>query len=111
MVQRDDRLRSLERKSMETIFAPLDPDERLPRELLQERPTGGALFLGLVGRRYGRLGRRELAGVLWLPALAALITLAAFVHVSGLVVLGVVVLMLVGFVVFAISGEREQRLK
>jgi len=108
---RREELRSLDRKRMETIFAPLDPDERLPRELLQDRPTGGALFLGLVGRRYGPLGRRELAGVLWLPALAAVISLAAFVRVSGIVVLGAVALMLVAFVAFAISGESDRRLK
>ena len=29
-------LRSLERRSMYSIFHPLDPDERLPRELLDE---------------------------------------------------------------------------
>ncbi len=106
-----EELRSLERERMYTIFAPLDPDERLPREMLQDRPTGGALFLGLVGRRYGPLGRRELAGALWIPALAAVITLGALVRVNGIVVLGVVALMLAGFVVFAISGERERPLK
>ncbi len=42
---------------MYAIFAPLDADERLPRELILE------------GSRYAAFGRRELAGALWLPAL------------------------------------------
>ena len=54
---RDGDMRSLERKRMYEIFAPLDADERLPRELLLE------------GRRFRSVGRRELAGLLWLPAL------------------------------------------
>jgi hypothetical protein len=106
-----EELRSLERERMYSIFAPLDPEERLPREMLQDRPTGGALFLGLVGRRYGPLGRRELAGILWLPALATVITLGAALRVNGIVVLGLVALMLAGFVAFAISGEPDRRLK
>src|SRR4051794_11272037 len=52
-------LRSLERGSMYTIFHPLDPDERLPRELLLE------------GRRHRLLDVRhlEIAAALCLPAL------------------------------------------
>ncbi|MEA2628429.1 MAG: hypothetical protein QOJ10_889, partial [Chloroflexota bacterium] len=64
---READMRSLNRRRMYEIFAPLDPDERLPRELLIE------------GRRFRSVGRRELAGFLWLPAL--LVSLAA---VSGL---------------------------
>jgi hypothetical protein len=110
-MQRDDQLRSLERKRMETIFAPLDPNEALPRELLQERPTGGALFLGLVGGRYGRLGRRELAGALWLPALVAVLFLAGWSNVGATMTLGMIGLLLLGLIVFAISGERRAHLK
>jgi hypothetical protein len=108
-VQRNDRLRSLERKSMETIFAPLDPNEALPRELLQERPSGGALFLGLVSRRHGSIGRRELAGALWLPALVAVLFFGAWSDVGPTMALGLVGLLLLGFVVFAISGARSAR--
>jgi hypothetical protein len=53
-------LRSLERRSMYSIFHPLDPDERLPRELILE------------GRRYRFLERGTLltlVGVLYLPVL------------------------------------------
>ncbi|HEV1992585.1 MAG TPA: hypothetical protein VGR34_06955 [Candidatus Dormibacteraeota bacterium] len=54
---RESDLRSLERRSMYTIFAPLDAEEQLPRELVLE------------GKRHKAIGRRELAGALWLPAL------------------------------------------
>ncbi|SRR5713226_2400114 len=99
MAQRDNQLRSLERKSMETIFAPLDPNEPLPRELLRD------------GRRYRTVGRRELAGALWLPALAAVMVLASWSGVHGLVVLGFIALLLLGFIAFAVSGERKDALK
>jgi hypothetical protein len=95
-VQRDDRLRSLERKSMETIFAPLDANEPLPRELLKD------------ARRYKTLGRWELAGALWLPALVVVLFLAAWSDVGTTMALGAVGLLLLGFVVFAVSGERRR---
>ena len=50
-------MRSLDRRRLYEIFAPLDPDERLPRELILE------------GQRFRSVGRRELAGFLWLPSL------------------------------------------
>jgi len=99
LVQRDDRPRSLERKSMETIFAPLDDDEPLPRELIQE------------ARRYRALGRRELAGALWLPAFALVLVLAGWMNLHGPIVLGVLVILLAGLVVFVVSGERKSPLK
>jgi hypothetical protein len=95
----DVRLRSLDRESMYSIFAPLDANEPLPRELVKE------------GRRYRTLGRRELAGALWLPALATVLVLASWGGIHGIVVLGIIAVMLLGFVVFAISGERKARLK
>jgi hypothetical protein len=48
---------------MYSIFAPLDANERLPREFILE------------GRHYKTLGRRELAGALWLPALFLILAL------------------------------------
>jgi len=95
----DVRLRSLDRESMYSIFAPLDANEPLPRELVKE------------SRRYRTLGRRELAGALWLPALATVLVLASWGGIHGIVVLGIIALMLLGFVIFAISGERKARLK
>lgn len=80
---------------MYTIFAPLDADEALPRELLIE------------GRRHRTLERRELAGALWLPALAVALFLAGSSNLNGLMVLGVMALLLLGFVGFAASGARK----
>ncbi len=92
---RESDLRSLERKSMYSIFAPLDEDERLPRELLLE------------GRRYRSLGRRELAGALWLPALVIVLALAARVRVNTAAALILVAMLFVGSAVFAFSGRRS----
>ena len=84
-------MRSLERRSLHSIFAPLDPDERLPRELLLERraalpwPDWGFV-----------IGRQHVAGLLWLPAL--LLTLAFFAWLGSLLAaLVAVVLLLVAF--------------
>ena len=57
-------LRSLDRRSMYSIFAPLDAEERLPRELILE------------GKRHKIVGRRELAGALWLPTLFLIVAVA-----------------------------------
>ena len=58
-------LRSLDRRSMYSIFAPLDANERLPRELIIE------------GKRHRTLGRRELAGALWLPTILLIFAIAS----------------------------------
>ena len=84
---------------METIFAPLDDHEPLPRELIQE------------ARRYRVLGRRELAGALWLPAFALVLVLAGWMNVNGPIVLGALALLLAAFVLFAVSGRRKSPLK
>jgi Flp pilus assembly protein TadB len=87
-------LRSLERRSMYSIFAPLDADERLPRELILE------------ARRHKTLGRRELAGALWLPAVFLIVALIAWAGVSTLVAFSVVGLMYAGFWAFILFGDR-----
>jgi hypothetical protein len=61
--QRD--LRSLDRRSMYSIFAPLDANERLPRELILE------------GKRHRTIGRREVAGALWLPVVFLILSIAS----------------------------------
>ena len=94
---READMRSLERRSMYRIFAPLDADEPLPRELL------------LAGRRHRSVGRSELAGALWLPALAIVFLLSAWTKVNGLLALGIIVLLFVTFWMFARSGERKSR--
>jgi hypothetical protein len=82
---------------MYSIFAPLDPGERLPRELLIE------------GKRYRQLGRREVAGALWLPSLLIVLSLAAWQNLSSVQVLGAVVLLFAGFGLFALSDNRQGR--
>ena len=88
-------LRSLERPSMYKIFAPLDANERLPRELLME------------GRRYRAIGRPEVAGLLWLPSLFIVGTAMGWLNTGTLIALGVITLLFAGFAVFARSDKRN----
>jgi hypothetical protein len=84
-------MRSLDRRRLYEIFAPLDADERLPRELLIE------------GRRFRSVGRRELAGFLWLPALLVSITAVGQFGVTAIVVTAAAVL--AGLALLAKSGS------
>ena len=91
---RESDLRSLERPRLYTIFAPLDANEPLPRELV------------LAGRRHRSIGRWELAGALWLPALALILTFGGSVRVPPLVALGMIGLTFAGLVAFAVTGRK-----
>jgi hypothetical protein len=82
---------------MYSIFAPLDADERLPRELLME------------ARRHKTLGRRELAGALWLPALFLILGLIAWARVNALEAFSLIALLYVGFWVFVLFGDRAAK--
>jgi hypothetical protein len=93
-VRRESDLRSLERRSMYSIFAPLDPDERLPRELLLE------------GRHGRPVGRRELAGILWLPALCLVLFLSAWAKLDALAALAMISAAFGGLLALAMSGDR-----
>ena len=88
-------LRSLERRSMYAIFAPLDPNERLPRELIME------------GKRHRMLGRRELAGALWLPALFLILFLAGWGKVDAATAIAVIASAFVGLWAFVLFGDRR----
>jgi hypothetical protein len=96
-VTRETDLRSLERKSMYAIFAPLDADERLPRQLIME------------GQRHRTLGRRELAGALWLPALFLIVVLAGRARMNGLAALSLIAIAYLGFWAFVLFGERASK--
>jgi hypothetical protein len=66
------------------VFAPLDSEERLPRELVLDRQTvrdddDGWFVVDL--RNYRLLGKRHLAGFLWAPAL--LVALAGVIWAGG----------------------------
>ena len=64
-------LRSLERRSVRAIFAPLDPNERLPRELVIE------------AKRHWTLSRRSLVWVLWPPALVLVVIIGGWTNFTG----------------------------
>jgi hypothetical protein len=84
---------------MYTIFAPLDANEPLTRELL------------MAGRRHRTVGRWELAGALWLPALAAILTLVGLSGLPPLVAIGLIALTLAGLIAYAVDGGRRSGLK
>ncbi|HEV2036674.1 MAG TPA: hypothetical protein VGU71_21185 [Candidatus Dormibacteraeota bacterium] len=108
-VQRDDRPRSMERRRLYTIFAPLDANEPLPRELLQEARRFSMFWGEDVPLGEDAVGRRELAGLLWLPALGLLLLLTAWANMNVVLVLGGAVLLAAGTWMFARSGERKSR--
>ena len=90
-------LRSLDRRSMYSIFAPLDADERLPRELVME------------ARRARQIGRRELAGALWLPLLALILTLAGWGKMAPLPAFGLIAAGFGGLCAFVLMGRRTPK--
>jgi hypothetical protein len=87
-------MRTLERPSMYAIFAPLDADEPLPRELLMD------------ARRHRSVGRREMAGLLWLPLLCGVLLLAAWADLPTLPVLGLIAASLAALAGFAFYERR-----
>jgi hypothetical protein len=70
MRQTERDLRSLDRRSMHSIFAPLDPDERLPRELLLERSRFHPF--------QGDSPWDRVASFLWIPALVVMLAALAW---------------------------------
>jgi hypothetical protein len=88
-------LRSLERKSMYSIFHPLDASERLPRELILE------------GKRHRLMDirRLELAGALYLPALMLALVVMGSVGVNPMFAFGVAGLLFAGFLVYVLSSR------
>lgn len=94
---REGDMRSLDRKRMYEIFAPLDADERLPRELLLE------------GRRFRSVGRRELAGLLWLPALLLSLTAVSRLGGSAPVAVGTAAVLLGSLGLLAKSGPKSDK--
>jgi hypothetical protein len=90
-------LRSLERRSMYSIFHPLDPDERLPRELILE------------GQRHRLMDIRhlEIAAALYLPALIAVIVALGAIHLNPVLAFIVAGVLLVGFFAFVITFKHD----
>src|SRR4029077_7672807 len=88
-------LRSLERRSMYSIFHPLDTDERLPRELILE------------GKRHRLVEIRylELLGFLYLPALLLTIILIGSAHLNEVYAFAAAGLLGVGFFIYALVAK------
>ena len=82
---------------MYSIFKPLDPDEPLPREML------------LAARRQRTVGRRVLAGALWLPGLVAIMLLAQAEHLSALPAGVLIGVLLLALTVFAFKDDSRWR--
>ena len=91
---READMRSLDRRRMYEIFAPLDADERLPRELVME------------SRRFKSLGRREAAGILWLPSLLLSLTAVKWMGGGAPMAVAAAGAVLVALGLFAKSGKR-----
>jgi len=88
-------LRSLERRCTYAIFAPLDPEEPLPRELILE------------GKRLKAVGRRELAGALWLPLLVLVLFFAGWGKLDAVAALVAIAATFVGLWAFVLVGSRD----
>jgi hypothetical protein len=83
---------------MYVIFAPLDPEEPLPRELILEE------------KRHKAVGRRELAGALWLPSMFLILFLAAWGKLDANAVLVGIAAAFVGLWAFVLIGGRDSKL-
>jgi Flp pilus assembly protein TadB len=94
-IKGDDRPRSLERRSMYSIFARLDPNERLPRELILE------------GKRQRRSGLRwiEIVAFFYLPALMLVVVVVGSAGLSPAVAFAAAGMMFVGFLIYSAYGK------
>lgn len=88
-------LRSLERRSMYSIFAPLNTNERLPRELLAEARR----------HRMGEIRHLEVIGALYLPAMVLALVVMGSVGINAQVAFGVAGVMFVGFILYVALGR------
>jgi|SRR5450759_4283827 hypothetical protein len=103
------RDRSLQRTSLDSIFAPLDPNERLPREqLIQDNRNWMTQELGRDENRSWtiwdlRFGRQLAAGLLWAPAMLIVVGLTMRVTGSPLAAFAATGALLVAFWRFAFA--------
>ena len=90
-------LRSLDRKSMYSIFHPLDPDERLPRELIIE------------GQRHRLLDIRhlEIAAALYLPFLIAVIVALGAFNLNPAIAFILAGVLLTGFFAYVVNFKND----
>jgi hypothetical protein len=104
---RESDLRSLNRKSMYLSFAPLDPNERLPRELLDEGPPPRRM--SLLASTYDQPGRKELAAVIWLPAVVLILVAARLGWLNALMTMGALGLLAIGLIGLALGTATPRR--
>ena len=88
-------LRSLQRRSMYSIFPPLDPGEPLTREMVREAKR----------QRYFSVKRMEIAAYLYIPALMLTVLAVSALHGTALIGFGAAGVLLVAFFVYAMIGE------
>lgn len=93
---RERDLRSLERRSLYQIFAPLDPDERLPRESLLERRVGDTW------------SRATVAGFLWPLAYFAVLGLVTWISGRAILALVALVPLFAAFWIYARPRRRSR---
>lgn len=91
-------LRSLERRTMYSIFHPLDPNERLPRELILE------------GRRFrwfsqGRI--LNVVGATYLPGLMLAVIVLGSLHVNLPLAFAIGGVAFLGVLVYALIAGRD----
>ncbi len=82
---------------MYSIFHPLDPNERLPRELILE------------GRRHRLMDIRhlEIAAALYLPALIAAIIALGAIHLNPVIAFILAGLLLIGFFAYVVTFKND----
>ncbi len=82
---------------MYSIFHPLDPNERLPRELILE------------GRRHRLMDIRhlEIAAALYLPALIAAIIGLGAIHLNPVIAFILAGLLLIGFFAYVVTFKND----
>ena len=88
-------LRSLQRRSMYSIFQPLDPGEPLTREMVREAKR----------HRYFSVKRMEIAAYLYLPGLIVTVLGINALHASPLLGFAAAGVLAAGFFVYAMIGE------
>jgi len=102
---------SLQPTSLDSIFAPLDPNERLPREqLIQDNRNWMTQALGRAENRNWtiwdlKFGRQLAAGLLWPPAMLIVFGLTMWVTGSPLAAFVATGALLVAFWRFAFPHQ------
>src|SRR5689334_14078434 len=87
-------LRSLERRSMYSIFHPLDPNERLPGEPMLE---------GRRHRLFEVTSSLTWVGVLYLPVLILTVVILGSLNINATIAVGVAGVALLGVYVFVLA--------